>query len=332
MKKSMKTLFLGSFGFGNLGDELCLIEAMQAFPSTEAWAFSNDPDFTQKSVAGLKGFLPVVTPGRSELINLRPDRVVLGGGGVGFFPSIRDMLHWMYTLHREGAECHIHNIGVAHMKDLSWAKAPEVQNVLANLKSCSVRDDVSWFCIRGWPGAPKTTITYYPERNLTSDETLLNTLPKGRPLLGISITGQKQMRQALMANIEKITGELENFKKHLIVPIISTVSAEDPEEDDISGFMGFRDIFLSEYDVVCEDFLDRRWWRNNMTALGLRGVISALSCLMTQRKHNLIHAIGTGVPAIGIFPNEDDSIARIFFTLRGYMPSGSRQLSLNKLR
>ena len=31
----MRTAFIGAYGYGNLGDELCLIEAMQEFPPGE---------------------------------------------------------------------------------------------------------------------------------------------------------------------------------------------------------------------------------------------------------------------------------------------------------
>ena len=112
------------------------------------------------------------------------------------------------------------------------------------------------------------------------------------------------------------------------MPVISTVSLTDPEEDDIAGFGVFRELFLRDFDVVCEQFLDKAWWRQNMTPLRLKGVIGELDVIFTQRKHNLIHAIGTGTKAVGMFPAVDDSIARIFFSLRDLMPPDSSQLSL----
>ena len=128
---------------------------------------------------------------------LKPQRVVLGGGGVGFFPSIRDMLHWMDDLRGAGAECHIHNIGVAMMHDLSWANSPEVQRVLGALASCSVRDDISSFCMRLWPAQLRPKITLYPERLLPPDPALTSALPPRRRKIGVSVTGQKLMRDAL---------------------------------------------------------------------------------------------------------------------------------------
>lgn len=322
----MKSLFLGSYGYGNLGDELCLIEAMQAFPSSEVWAFSNDPDFTAQCVPGITGFIRT----RAEIAELKPERVVLGGGGVGFFPSIRDSIHWMYDAFAMGAACHIHNIGVANMADLEWAKAHEVQTVLNGLKSFTVRDHISWFATRLWPGEPNPGITFYPEQHLPADTALTRTMQTDDRLLGISITGQAQMIEALRGNQDRVRSMLAHYRDHKIVPIVSTYSRTDQEEDDVSGFNHFRDLFLRDFDIVCPQFLDKHWWRREMSPLRLKGIIGALDTIITQRKHNLIHAIGTDVPAVGIFPSEDDSIARIFYSLRDRLPLGSMELSLNR--
>ncbi len=321
---AVKTLFLGSYGYGNLGDELCLIEAMNAFPSSEVWAFSADPDYTRALVPGIEGCIK----NRAEANALKPQRVVLGGGGVGFFPSIRDMLHWMDDLRGAGAKCHIHNIGVAMMEDLSWVNAPEVQRVLGALASCSVRDDISSFCMRLWPAQLRPKITLYPERLLTPDPALTSAMPSRRRTIGVSVTGQGLMREALRNNRERVAAKLEPYRDYAVVPVISTVSLTDSEEDDIAGFGVFRELFLGDFNVVCEQFLDKAWWRQNMTPLRLKGIIGELDVLFTQRKHNLIHAIGTGTKAVGMFPSIDDSIARIFFSLRDLMPRDSSQLSL----
>jgi len=49
------TAFIGAYGYGNLGDELCLIEAMRAFPGGEAHAFSVDAQWTMRCAPGLSG-------------------------------------------------------------------------------------------------------------------------------------------------------------------------------------------------------------------------------------------------------------------------------------
>jgi hypothetical protein len=319
-----RTLFLGSYGHGNLGDELCLIEAMQAFPSSEAWTFSTDPAFTAHCVPGLAGFIP----GREGIPALRPQRVVLGGGGIGFFPAIRNLLHWAHDALALGAEIHIHNIGVARMEDRAWAEAPEVQRVMAALATCSVRDELSWFCLREWAPGVHPGITRLPERLLPADPALVSLLPKGRPLLGLSMTNMPLMRKGLAADAARVERALARFRGHVLVPVVSTVHQEASAEDDIAGFEAFRQRFLPEAELACACFLDRGWWRANFTPLRLKGVIARLDVLFSHRKHNLVHAIGAGTRFVAISPSGDDSLSRLLYTLRELLPDNSSSLCL----
>jgi hypothetical protein len=304
----VKTLFLGSYGFGNLGDELCLLEAMKSFPSDEVIAFSVNPEYT-RLCTGVSRFIRY----RAEIADLQVERIVLGGGGVGFFPSIRDSLHWMRDGWERGAKCHIHNIGVAHMPELG---------------SCSVRDHISWHLMKSWPVKLNPQITFYPEKKLPADDTLKSLFSGHGPVLGISIIGTRAMRHAMDANAKKIEEYLHRFSGWQIAPIVSTVHGFDEQEDDIAGFEYFRSRFLRNFQVVGEELLDREWLRHNITPLKLKGLIGSLDRLLSQRKHNCIHAIGSGVPFTGIFPGDDDSILRIFYSLRDEISMGSDFISL----
>jgi hypothetical protein len=320
----LKTLFLGSYGFGNLGDELCLIEAMQAFPASEAWAWSHDPEHTARLVPGLAGFIRE----REEIAALAPERIVLGGGGVGFMPSIRDMLHWMSEGLAGGAELHIHNIGMALLEDVAWTRAPEVQNVFAALKSCSVRDHMSWHCFRLLPGAPVPGITLYPERLIAADPALAETLPRARPILGVSITNHALMRDRLAANAARVAQALAPFAGWPVLPIVSSFHPDAAHENDAAGFADFVARFLPEAETLLPGTLEHAWWRANLTPRRVKGLIAACTHLVTQRKHNLIHAINAGTPTLALSPETDDSLARIFFTLRGELPVGCSPVAI----
>lgn len=330
----MRTLFLGSYGFGNLGDELCLIEALKSFPSSEVAAFSVDPEYTRRTT-GVTKFISR----RAQIADFKPERVVLGGGGVGFFPSIRDSLHWMSDAWRAGAKCYIHNIGVAKMDDYSWVTQDStVLEMLKNLSGCSVRDHISAFLMQEWPAGLNPEITYYPERNLQMDESLVSILKlrgsfsfvskREKSILGVSITGMASMKQAMDRNAVQIKNYLHQFEGWKIAPIVSTVHIDDVEEDDIAGFNYFNEKFLKNFELTGFEMLDRAWIRENLTPLRLKGIISGLTRLLSQRKHNCIHAIGCGVPITGIFPADDDSILRIFFSLRSEIPLTSDFISL----
>jgi 5'(3')-deoxyribonucleotidase len=305
----MRTAFLGSYGFGNLGDELCLIEALQAYKTDDAWVFSSRPEYTGRFVSPQGWFKD-----RKPLEEIKPDRVILGGGGVGFWPSLKDALHWMHDHLIRGAECHIHNIGVGRITQAEWKTDPVVRAVIAQCASFSVRDHVSQWMVQEWGFGRNPSLTFYPERDLPKDDALIDLLPPG-PLLGISITGQKVMTDALDRNRQRVQTMLERFRGYKIVPIISVNHPWEPDEDDISGFHRFAERFLRDFEIVMPETLDREWWDSNLTPLRLKGLIAQCDVLISQRKHNLIHAIGAKVPFIAIHPANDDSLVRIIYTL-----------------
>ncbi|QLH71664.1 polysaccharide pyruvyl transferase family protein [Rhodopseudomonas palustris] len=318
----MKTAYLGSFGFGNLGDELCLLEAMARYEAHNSWVFSVRPEYTGRFVTP-KGWFNR----RAELNEIKPDRVVLGGGGVGFWPSLRDSLHWMQDHLVRGAECHIHNIGVGKIVQPEWKADPIVRNVINGCSSFTVRDHVSRWMVLEWGFGRDPGLTFYPERELKADMSLASLLPEG-PLLGISITGQKAMTDSMLQNRSRIQELLKQFESHSVVPIISVNHPWEPDEDDIAGFNRFADAFLRNATIVLPQILDRKWWDENLTPLRLKGLIAKCDTILSQRKHNIIHAIGAGVPFIAIHPSRDDSLERIIYTLHPKIRSACGILSL----
>ncbi len=317
----MTTLFLGSYGFGNLGDELCLIEAAARFPSDDMWAFSHDPEFTASNTP-LRKFISE----RPQIQDIKPTRVVLGGGGVGFWPSLRDSLHWMYDAKLLGAELHIHNIGVSNIRQPEWREDPVVREVIADLASFTVRDHVSRWLVNDWGFGNTPKLSLYPEVDLPAEP--FDLAPVDGRIVGVSLTSQTLVRAEVKRNRDRLRAILDEGGDFSVVPIISTVHAEDNEEDDVAAFEHFARYVLEGRTIVYPEMLDRRWWREHMTPLRLKHLISKLDLLVSQRKHNVIHAIGTGTRFLGVFPKDDDSIVRIIYSLRHRLPDGSGVVSL----
>ncbi len=322
----MRTVFLGAYGHGNLGDELCLMEAMRAFPAEESIAHSADPAWTLRCVPGLAACFERLP----ELLRLKPDRIVYGGGMFGVSEAFQAWMPWLARAAAAGAEIHFHNLGLARIKhDLGWLDEA-ARAVIAGAASFTVRDYVSFEMAAEAGLGRMPRITFYPEADIPPDPTLADALlPRDRKLLGLSIIPFALMRDCLRHDAARVRAILAPFADHAILPIASTVHRAREEEEDIAGIAAFLAEFLPRAEIAAPILLDRAHWRAELTPARLKGLIARCDTLLTQRKHNAIHAIGAGVRVIGLHPIEDDSLRRTFVALGHRLPPGSRCIGLD---
>ena len=335
----MRTAFIGAYGYGNLGDELCLIEAMQEFPPGEppsggAFAFTQNPAWTNRCVPGLAGTFATL----EEMLALDPQRVVYGGGGIGGRADFEEYLPWMAAALDRGIPVHVHNIGIARIAGAGMEYGPGegwphplLGRVLENLASFTVRDHRSVDMVAEWGVPVVPGVTRYPERAIAAEGDLAEAiLPRGRKLLGISIINTNQMARCLEADGGTVRTLLARFPDHAVVPICSTLHVDSDEEDDGSGFHRFAGMFLGDREIVAPQLTERGFWGSEVTPRRLKGIVARLDTLVSQRKHNCIHGLGAGVPTIGLSPMEDDSVRRVFVTLANQLPAGSACIGLEE--
>lgn len=302
----MKVAFLGSYGFGNLGDELCLFESFKKYSSEQNYVFSNDPLWTYRSLTWDKSVQFFRT--RPELKAIQPDRIVLGGGGVGFLPSIKDALHWMADHLDRDCELIINNIGVANI-DASWIDE-RIRPVFSRLKKYSVRDDQSFNIAKNWGVDVLPQITYYPEIEVCPEPVDYSFLRRGG--IGIAITGQAKMKESILRNKTLFSNLLFKTYGNLdIVPIVSTWQRQNVEENDFEAFHWLVKEFQIE-ERVKSNYINFDDWRNNCTVSRLRAEIKNCEVLVTQRKHNMIHALGSNTKFVAVAPTDDDSLDRVW--------------------
>jgi len=319
------TAFLGAYGYGNLGDELCLIEAMAAFPGGDAHAFTTDPDWTRRCVPGLAGCFR----DPAELLARRPARIVFGGGMFGLPEAFRAWMPAMARAQAAGAAIHLHNLGVGWLADDRGWLDEDARRVFAEAASFTVRDHLSVERLAVLHLGRVPRVTHFPEAWIAPDPTLAEALlPPGQPLLGVSIIPYPATRAALTADAARVRVLLAEFAGMPVVPIVSTIHQSSAQEDDLAGLTDFLATFLPGAPIAAPALLDRTHWRAEMTPRRLKGLIARCAVLVTQRKHNMIHAIGAGVRVIGLHPVEDNSLRRTFVTMSNRLPAGSACVGL----
>jgi len=320
------TAFLGAYGYGNLGDELCLIEAMQRFPGGSAFALGPDPDWTMRVVPGLTGGFQ--TP--AEMLALKPTRIIFGGGLVGRVSTFRTWLPAIATAMEGGAVVHFNNLGIdAAIADEAWADAA-ARAVLCAAESFTVRDPPAFEVVARAAFGRLPGITWFPEADLPPDSSLADALlpPAGRPILGVSIIGNPTMRAAVAADPGRIEAALAPFRGHALLPIISTRHRYSAEENDAAGTAAFIARFLPGQAILAPELLDLGFWRAEVTPPRLKGLIARCTWLVTQRKHNAVHAIGAGVPVLGMTRRANQGLRHAMMALGSRLAPGSRYLAL----
>jgi hypothetical protein len=319
----MKTLFVGAYGFGNLGDELVLMESLRAFPSSEAWVRSVAPDFTGRFVK-VRGFAPWEPACPPPTFRVDFDRLVIGGGGILNGPPGHDYMSWVVAAQNSGAKTHVHNVGASGPDDPSWI-SPEIAAAFEKLDSVSVRDEDSLAKFRRWGVKREISLSGFPETYLEPDFALADRLPEG-PILGVSVNHGGAFYAMVNANREKIAAALEEFRGMPILPIISTVHRFSSQENDIEGFRRFAEMFFPGAQILLPETLDEAWWHKNVSPERLKGLIARCSTLVSRRKHNCLHAIAAGTRVIGLSRKDDYGVQSVFDVLADRLPPGSASL------
>ena len=323
----MRTLFIGAYGFGNLGDETCLMEALAAFESKEKWVRTVSKEYTSKFVT-CDGFIDWDPARPDKNFKVPFERVVLGGGGLLNCAPGADYMHWIIAAQRSGAKTYIHNVGASeNLDDFNWM-TDEIKKAFEKLDGFSARDEYSIGRLKGCGIKKEISLVKFPEKNIQKDMSLAALLPKGN-ILGISVTNEEVLWKALIKNNNLIKEFINQYRGYKILPIISVVHLFSQTENDIEAFKKFHEMFLKDFEILLPKTLDKEWWHENMSPQRLKGLISSCDTLLSRRKHNCVHGISSGVKTVGISLPENLGTATVFESLKDELPEGSGLITLN---
>jgi hypothetical protein len=334
----MTTLFLGSYGHGNLGDELCLIDALSKFASDHNIIATYNTSYTKKCIEHLNLNCTFINI-RTQLAEFKDQiqKVIIGGGGVGFLPCLKNLLHWSSDVSCDNTI--VYNIGVANIEETEWLQDEKIIAASKKIKTVSVREEISKFY---WNKLelfrPVDEITNFPETDISPDMQLADSIFTKQDEyfnIGISVTSQQSMINCLQTRFEKIADAINmlNITKPIrLIPIVSTCHLSSKNDDDFYGYdcaeQQFYNFFGDKILKTVDALKDKNFWIENMTPTKLKGCINNLDLIVSQRKHNIIHAIGCNIPFYGIHPKEDDSLPRMYYSLRSKIRSGSLLLAM----
>lgn len=323
----MKTLFIGAYGFGNLGDETCLMEALDFFDSKEKWVRTVSKEYTSKFVT-CDGFIDWEPARPDKDFNVPFERVILGGGGLLNCSSGIDYMHWIIAAQKSGAKTYIHNVGASeNLDDFNWM-TDQIKEAFEKLDGFSARDEYSIGRLKNCGIKREISLVKFPEKKIKKDMSLASLLPKGN-ILGISVTNEGMFWDALIRNNDFVKKIINQYRGYKILPVISVVHVFSETENDIEAFKKFQAMFLKDFEIILPQTLNKDWWHENMSPQKLKGLISRCKVLVSRRKHNCVHGISSGIKTIGISLPENLGTATVFESLKDELPKGSRLITLN---
>lgn len=320
----MKTLFIGAYGFRNLGDDLCLIEAIESFPSSGIYVRSVDPQWTSKIIK-CDGFIDwKLSP--AKVIN-QFERIVLGGGGL-LDKIHKDYFQWIYLAQKKQIKNYIHNIGLLS-GNINWINS-KYKESFEKTDGFTVRDEITLAKLKSLGIKRKIDVCFFPERKIPSDPALVKFLDQG-PFLGIAIDNKNNLLKYILKNKDKIKNILQEILNHYsekpkILPIIQSIHPWEKKENDILSFNIFYQTFLKDFKIALHQILNKEWWLDNLTPQRLKGLIEKCQFLFFSRKHSGVLAFESNVNIVGISLKNNPELQIVFHHLQ--KKNNQRELKL----
>ncbi len=200
---------------------------------------------------------------------------------------------------------------------------PQGIALLAQAQRLDLRDHHTANALMVWRSPAAFRIRPYPECAIPPDEALLPLLPEG-PILGLSIQGGGQMRQAWTARLAELRALIAPMQGWAMLPLPMEASASP--SDDLAGTRDFLAALLPGASLLLPDLAQDVWRRRHLSAGRMRALVARCGAVLTNQDLPAALAIASGVPVIGLALGTDRRAITCLTQFANMLPAGSQLL------
>lgn len=303
----MKTLLLTEAPFRDLTWRACTLEAARAVPHAPPLLVATRAD------AAPPGFEPVAIGAVPDGVGL----VVLAGPFLDR-AGLEQALATAGAAVAAGARLLVHNLALEG--GAAQPAPPAGLDVLARAGTLGLRDHRTANILTLWRVAAPRWILGYPERHVTPDPLLADTLPAG-PILGIAIRGGEEMKRSWQPRLPAIGRLLSVARGWPVLPLPTRLPGSG--DDDLPATLEIVQAALPGAAILLPELADPLTWRRRLTPARLRALVGRCALVVTNRDLPAAYAVAAGVPVIGVSLGADRRIVSCLATLANELPAGS---------
>jgi len=201
--------------------------------------------------------------------------------------------------------------------------SPKGVELLAQAQPLELREHHTANALMVWRSPAAFRIHPYPECTIAPDDALLPLLPAG-PILGLSILGGGQMRQAWTARLSELRALLARMQDWAILPLPMEHTASPM--DDLAGTRDFLAAMLPGTKLLLPELAQDVWRRRQLTPARMRALVARCGAVVTNQDLPAAFAIAAGVPVIGLALGTDRRAITCLTQFANTLPAGSQLL------
>jgi hypothetical protein len=299
----MTTAFIGQFGQRDLVAELCLAEALRAFPDDNSVAVSADPAWTMRNAPVGRAVLA------TEFDSINFERIVVAGP-LSDDRALTEVAALFSAGVARGAEGHVHNLSFETSGGPS-PRAVVARRQFAGAITWSVRDFMTLEVLTNTANRGPPRMAAYAER-FVEPEFGEGAAVWPRPI-GVALSAAAGTAAGLEADAAAVGKWLDSFGGARLRPLIWF--GGPGVRDHAAGFRLFQERFAVSRALVADEVLDAETWYGSVTARTAKAALAECRAIVTDDDGVLAMCAAHSVPALGIASSSRAPVLRAAATL-----------------